>query len=110
MKGGFGGRFAPPLFGAAVGGIASTEIISAIELKTRRNRLGTSRPAPYAQAPYAKNRADRRATRAPAFCLLPLTERCGRAMRDALSALECLRAGPIEAVERSRPFRIALKL
>jgi len=42
--------------------------------------------------------------------LLPLTERCGRAMRDALSALECLRAGPIEAVERSRPFRIALKL
>ena len=42
--------------------------------------------------------------------LLPLTERCGRAMRDALSALECLRAVPSEAVERSRPLRIALCL
>ena len=42
--------------------------------------------------------------------LLPLAERCGRAMRDALSALECLRAVPSEAVERSRPLRIALKL
>ena len=42
--------------------------------------------------------------------LLPLAERCGRAMRDALSALECLRAVPSEAVERSRPVRIGLKL
>ena len=32
------------------------------------------------------------------------------AMRDALSALECLRAVPSEAVERSKPFSIALKL
>ena len=42
--------------------------------------------------------------------LLPLAERCGRAMRDALSALECLRAVPSEAIERSKPFSIALKL
>ena len=42
--------------------------------------------------------------------LLPLAERCGRAMRDALSALECLRNVPSEAVERSRPLRIALCL
>ena len=42
--------------------------------------------------------------------LIPLAERCGRVMRDALSALECLRAAPSEAVERSKPLRIALKL
>jgi hypothetical protein len=42
--------------------------------------------------------------------LLPLAERCGRVMREALSALEALRSGPSEAVERSRPVRIALKL
>ena len=42
--------------------------------------------------------------------LLPLAERCGRVMREALSALESLRAGPSETVERSRPVRIALKL
>jgi hypothetical protein len=42
--------------------------------------------------------------------LLPLAERCGSVMRDALGALETLRAIPSEAVERSRPIRIALKL
>src|SRR5205823_8914708 len=42
--------------------------------------------------------------------LLPLAERCGRVMREALSALEALGAGPSEAVERARPLRIALKL
>ena len=42
--------------------------------------------------------------------LLPLAERCGRVMREALSALEALRTGPNEAVERSRPVRIALRL
>src|SRR5438270_9584379 len=42
--------------------------------------------------------------------LIPLAERCGRVMRDALSALECLRAAPSEAVERSKPFKIGLKL
>lgn len=42
--------------------------------------------------------------------LLPLAERCGRVMREALSALESVRAGPSEAVERARPLRIALKL
>jgi hypothetical protein len=42
--------------------------------------------------------------------LLPLAERCGRVMREALSALEALRSGPSEAVERSRPLRIAFKL
>ena len=42
--------------------------------------------------------------------LLPMAERSGRVMRDALGALECLRAVPSEAVERSKPFSIALKL
>ena len=42
--------------------------------------------------------------------LLPLAERCGRVMREALSALEALRSGPSEAVERSGPLGIALKL
>ena len=41
--------------------------------------------------------------------LLPSAERCGRVMREALSALEGLRALPSEAVERSRPVRIAVK-
>ena len=36
--------------------------------------------------------------------------RHARVMREALSALEALRAGPSEAVERSRPVRIGLKL
>ena len=42
--------------------------------------------------------------------LLPLAERSGRVMREALGALESLRAVPSEAVERSRPVRIGLKL
>jgi hypothetical protein len=42
--------------------------------------------------------------------LLPVADRCGRVMRDALGALEALRAGPSAVVERSKPFRIAVKL
>ena len=42
--------------------------------------------------------------------LLPVAERCGRVMREALSALESLREVPSEAVERSKPFKIGLKL
>jgi hypothetical protein len=40
--------------------------------------------------------------------LLPLAERCGRVMREALAALEMLRAAPSPAVERSRPVRISV--
>jgi hypothetical protein len=42
--------------------------------------------------------------------LLPLAERCGRVMREALAALEALRAGPSEAVERSRPVKFTVHL
>jgi hypothetical protein len=42
--------------------------------------------------------------------LLPLAERCGRAMRDALAALETLDGAPSRAVERSSGLRVALKL
>jgi hypothetical protein len=42
--------------------------------------------------------------------MLPLAERCGKVMRDALSTLETPRAGPSEAAERSRSVRIVLKL
>ena len=42
--------------------------------------------------------------------LLPVAERCGRVMREALGALEALREVPSEVVERSKPFRIAVKL
>ena len=42
--------------------------------------------------------------------LLPVAERCGRVMREALAALDALSAGPSRAVERSRPLRIVLKL
>src|SRR3984893_14921584 len=38
MNGGFGGRFVPALLGAAVGGGASTEMISATGLEARRER------------------------------------------------------------------------
>ncbi len=38
--------------------------------------------------------------------LIPLAERCGRVMREALASLEMLRAAPSEAVERSRPAGI----
>jgi hypothetical protein len=40
--------------------------------------------------------------------LIPLAERCGRVMREALAALETLRAGPSETVERSRPTMISI--
>jgi hypothetical protein len=39
--------------------------------------------------------------------LIPLAERCGRGMREALAALEALRDRPSEAVERSRPLAIS---
>src|SRR5437868_5257185 len=38
--------------------------------------------------------------------LLPIAERCSRAMRESLAALETLRHAPIEAVERSTPLQI----
>ena len=40
--------------------------------------------------------------------LIPLAERCSRVMRDALTALDALRAVPSSAVERSRPARISV--
>jgi hypothetical protein len=40
--------------------------------------------------------------------LIPLAERCGRVMREALAALEALRAGPSNAVERSKPTRFSV--
>jgi hypothetical protein len=42
--------------------------------------------------------------------LIPLAERCGRVMREALAALETVRAAPSHAVERSRPIAISVKL
>jgi hypothetical protein len=42
--------------------------------------------------------------------LIPLAEPCGRVMREALAALETLRAAPSQAVERSRPTRISVIL
>ena len=41
---------------------------------------------------------------------VPLAERSGRVMREALGALETLDRGPSRAVERSRPLSVALKL
>ena len=41
--------------------------------------------------------------------LIPLAERCGRVMREALAALEALRDRPNEAVERSRPLAISVR-
>jgi len=40
--------------------------------------------------------------------LLPLAERCGRAMREALAALEKFGAAPSWPVERSRPVKISI--
>jgi hypothetical protein len=40
--------------------------------------------------------------------LLPLAERCGRVMREALAALQMLRALPSQAVERSKPIRFSV--
>jgi hypothetical protein len=37
-----------------------------------------------------------------------LAERSSRVMREALAALEMLRAAPSQAVERSRPTRISV--
>jgi hypothetical protein len=40
--------------------------------------------------------------------LIPLAERCGRVMREALAALEALHAAPSRAVERSAPIMISV--
>jgi hypothetical protein len=40
--------------------------------------------------------------------LIPLAERCGRVMREALAALDMLRAAPSQAVERSKPIRVSI--
>src|SRR5439155_16899047 len=40
--------------------------------------------------------------------LIPLAERCGRVMREALASLETLRALPSQAVEKSKPTRISI--
>ncbi len=42
--------------------------------------------------------------------LLPLSERCGRVMREALASLETLRVVPSQTVERSRPVRVSVRL
>lgn len=42
--------------------------------------------------------------------LIPLGERCGRVMREALASLEALRCAPSQAVERSRPVTISVML
>jgi hypothetical protein len=38
--------------------------------------------------------------------LMPLAERSGRVMREALAALEILRAVPSHAVEKSKPIKV----
>jgi hypothetical protein len=43
--------------------------------------------------------------------LIPLAERCGRVMREALAALaalEALATAPSQAVERSKPIRVSV--
>ena len=40
--------------------------------------------------------------------LIPLAERCGRVMREALGALEILRAAPSQTVERSKPIKVSV--
>ena len=40
--------------------------------------------------------------------LIPLAERYGRVMREALAALEALRALPSRAVERSKPIKVSV--
>jgi hypothetical protein len=40
--------------------------------------------------------------------LIPLAERCGRAMREALGGLERLSAAPSLAVEKSKPVRVSV--
>ncbi len=41
--------------------------------------------------------------------LIPLAERCGRVMREALAALETLRAAPSSVVERSKPISLSIR-
>jgi len=40
--------------------------------------------------------------------LLPLADRCGRTLTEALAALERLRGGPSEMVERSSPLALSI--
>ena len=41
--------------------------------------------------------------------LIPLAERCGRVMREALAVLGTLRAAPSHVVERSRPISLSIR-
>jgi hypothetical protein len=40
--------------------------------------------------------------------LIPLAERCGQVMCEALPALETLRAVPSHAVEKSKPIKVSV--
>ena len=41
--------------------------------------------------------------------LIPLAERCARVMREAIAALETLRAAPSGVVERSKPISFSVR-
>ena len=41
--------------------------------------------------------------------LIPLAERCARVMREALAALETIRATRSSAVERSKPISLSIR-
>jgi hypothetical protein len=41
--------------------------------------------------------------------LIPLAERCARVMREALAALETVRAAPSSEVERSKPISLSVR-
>jgi hypothetical protein len=41
--------------------------------------------------------------------LIPLAERCGRVMREALASLETLRALPNQTVEKSKPIMVSVQ-
>jgi hypothetical protein len=41
--------------------------------------------------------------------LIPLADRCAHVMREALAALETLRAVPSSAVERSKPISLSIR-
>ena len=76
--------------------------------------FGADRPIPEFRGRYGREGREIRGLTVEEYInrlgqdLIPLAERCGRVMREALASLEMLRAAPSQAVERSRPARISV--
>jgi hypothetical protein len=88
--------------------------IGNLALQVEHEFFGTRGPGAHFQDRYGRTRSTIRGLTVEQHLaglrdeLIPLAERCGRAMREALGALERLSAAPSLAVEKSKPVRVSV--